>query len=611
MESIGKVININFDKLYEWRLTIGNNCREILNYDNEAKNFLYTELDINYFNNGNKGITANFDKPYWEKDEEKIETQRIEFIQNKIKELKNIFNYSIKYSNSLQVYYVCDTFTIISWADNKIIIPKEFITIELYPNYDDVLPSEIPLLIGQETIGDNSLIKGGNNSKKQLTQKIEDTKKQLEEKNKELKNELEILRQELRKKEEELRLQMEEKMQQLREKKAEFEKELFGLEHQLYTLRCLLGDSIELVHLRKGKECPKEQPVVLYQKLKFLDEDLAKLKTLYCHNYDDEAYVEDIFATDDVVFEMFCPTDKCVSLFRISKDNKYYGKGDGNTLEKLMYTNGTRIGILVRNGENLYLIWTEDSKIYLKENFLYNPNIQINNEYEEKNIDKSEIITDNDYMNKKNLAWVQFFSRQFLFNILQGLIEYKKILSFPEKVSVFTSSPYVIFSTADNQIVDNRFGTLSEFMKSRNGITKIDDYVLPIMSIRGSYTERSAWGNNWVENHERGRGYKNRVQDCEIRDEVQKINLIEIPSKKEYLYKSFTKWVDSKKLEIPEEELNEEQLTKKKEYEKIIFLMQNDSGTLIKDKIKIDNIVYTAQYRNAGKGYVWKSTNTQ
>ena len=39
--------------------------------------------------------------------------------------------------------------------------------------------------------------------------------------------------------------------------------------------------------------------------------------------------------------------------------------------------------------------------------------------------------------------------------------------------------------------------------------------------------------------------------------------------------------------------------------------MQNDSGIVIKDRIKIDNVVYTARYRNAGKGYVWKSTNTQ
>ena len=604
VSSIGKVISIDFESLMAWRLNYGYETFELqkdFDFVEWRNKFVNTDIGSHYFASTNISIVESYRHPYLSNPTEEEKQKRFEeFVSEKISTLENAFAYALKFDNPIQVYYANDKFVIIGWGETRTLIPCEFVSIQLYKSYDDVLPREIPSLLTGEVSGLNNelVLPDGtalnNSSKRELKRGLEEVKTSIQEQEEELKNGLEELRQELRKREEELRLQMQEKVAELKAKKKEFEVQLFGLDHQLYILRCLLGDSIQITHLRKGEEAPAEQPVVLYQKLRFLDEDLAKIKSLYCYDYDDEGYVEEIFAKDDFVFEQFCPNTKCVSLFRISKDNTYYAKADGNCLEKFAYFNGKRIGLLVRNGENLYLVWTEQDRIYLKENFVYSA--KGDKEVEENAIiDKTETITDMDYTNKRNIPWVQFFSRKFLIAILQGLVEYRKAFTFPEKISFAAPSPYVVFSTADNQIADNRFGSLSDFMRARNPLTKVGDMVLPTMSIKGSVTEKG-WSNQYYENHERGRGDKNRVIDCVIEDIVQPINFIEIPSKLRYLYSTATNG-------RTEEEVAE--------YNKVYPQLFDELGNSIKERVKIGNIVYSACWRTARKGYVWKSTGTK
>lgn len=606
--SIGKVVGIDLEGLSNWRLNYGHATFELkkdYGFDEKREQFKGTDLDTYYFTSSNISIVESYSYPFGSlcrASEDEVRKHFESFVEKKLSTLQSALAYATRFNNPIQVYFSDDKFVIIGWGETRTLVPAEFVSIELYKSYDDVLPYEIPSLITGEVgtpingliLPDGTEIK--NSSKRELRNDLEAVKTSIQAQEEELKKGLEELRQELRKREEELRLQMQAKMSELEAKKKEFEIQLFGLDHQIYLLRCLLGDSIQIAHLRKGQAAPSEQPVVLYQKLRFLDEDLAKIKSLYCHDYDDEGYVEEIFATDDFVFEQFCPNTKCVSLFRISKDNTHYAKGDGNCLEKLAYYNGKRIGLLVRNGENLYLVWTEQDRVYLRENFVYSGTGE--REVDENSVvDKTETITDMDYTDKRNIPWVQFFSRKFLMAILQGLVEYKKVFTFPETVSFATPNPYVIFSTADNQITDHRFGSLSDFMRCRNPLTKVGDMVLPTMSIQGSVTERGyGWGNPYHENHERGRGDKNRVRDCVIDDEVQPINFIEIPSRVSYL--------SSK----ADPDTNPEAFS---EYNEIYSLMFDKLGNCVKERLKVGNVVYSVQWRDAGVNYVWKSTQTR
>lgn len=623
VDSIGKVIIIQFDNLREWRLDLGYDTSSLLEtwkWFEKREDWRGTEL-YPIFNSRFDGILGSY-SPYSSESDKFREFEKS--IDTKISKLKNNFKYSANFNNPFQVYFSNEDFSIIGIGDNKLVLPTEFLVLEFYKTYEDVLPYDIPKLIddspaksteNNETLPvylpDGTELK--NLPKSKLKSGLEEVKASIQAQEEELKNELEVIRAEMRKKEEELRLRMEEKMSELEAKKKEFETQIFGIDHQLYLLRCLLGDSIEFIQLRQGKASPLEQPVILYQKLRFLDEDLAKIKSLYCYDYDDEGYVEEIFAKDDFVFEQFCPNTKCVTLFRISKDNTFYAKDDGNALEKCKYYNGTRIGILVRNGENLYLIWTEQSRIYLKENFILKPGASSEVSTETK-VDQDEVITNGNYTSKRELAWVQYFSRKFLLTILQGLVEYKKILQFPEKVN-FLGGPsyYVIFSTADNQIADNRFGTLSDFMKSRNLITQEDDYILPTRSISGSYTERNYWGSgSYYEDHSRGRGDNNRVRGCSIPDEVVKVNLVEVPSHRERLYKNTSYYDLDRKETVTKtfEELTDKEKAEYLEYKKAESLLLDANGNIIRNRIKVENIVYSLLTKSAGRGYVWKDTGS-
>ena len=56
-----------------------------------------------------------------------------------------------------------------------------------------------------------------------------------------------------------------------------------------------------------------------------------------------------------------CPGPKSVSVIRISKNNILCGASDmvSNVLDTYKKFHGKQIGILIRNGENLYVGWTD------------------------------------------------------------------------------------------------------------------------------------------------------------------------------------------------------------------------------------------------------------
>ena len=611
---IGKVLSVDVEGFKNWRRNKTNEdiykCYDW--FTSELRNKYYNTDISNCFSYN--GIIFKWE-PYWSSASDEEKHKQFEaFLSNHTDPIKKALEFSERFGRNIELFYNDENFVVIGWGkDSRYTVPTQFVTFELFKTYDDVpfykLPEAMGLQIESTVSSETGLVNLGaglvasnTQSRTDLLSSISDAQGQIKATEEGLKSELEEIQRQADLKMQELRDLIQVKLDELNAKKKEFEVQLFGLDHQLYLLRCILGDSVEVCKLREGKPADVDKPVILYQKLRFLDEDMAKMKVVYCHNYDDEKFVEEVFATDDIVFNYFCPTDKCVTLIRISKDNKYYAKGDGNSLEKFAYYNGTRIALLVRNGENLHIVWTEDSRIYLKENFMYGTS-------ESKEVDKNtklddDTITQPDYTKRGDLAWAQFFSRKFLMAILQGLVEYQGLLKFPEKVSFAQPNQYVVFSLADNQLQDNRFGTLSEYMIARNKLTKQGDYILPTMSISGCYTERG-WGSSWQENHSRGRGDNNRVRGCNIDDEVCQINLVEVPSKVTTLWSSYN--VD----ETDSEEHKLECKQKLEEFNRIHALITDDCGNIIKGRVTEGNTVYTVKWSNAGAGYVWKDTNTR
>lgn len=533
-----------------------------------------------------------------------------EFVKKNISKLNIALEYAKEFNNPMLVfrYLENEKYCIIGWGKTRQILPKEFVKVSLFQNFDLLTASEIQsklLSSGDESMSSiaNAISVPKDVSKKSLKISIENIQGQISSEKKKIENEIEEMRQALREKEQALREAMQVKVNELEKKKLEFEKQIFQLDYQLYLLKCLLGDSISVLHVRQGKRTPLDRPVVFYQKLRFLDEDFAKMSSLYGKVIEEKSYVERILKNDDEVFNTFCPTEKCVVLIKVSRDEVMYIRDETNYLERYKMSNGNRIAILIRDGENLWIVWTEEGKIWIKENFIFQaqPNLEIT---DSTKLDRDEVITDDNYLSN-SLPWRQAFSRSFLIAILQGLSENNQILKFPEKVDFSIPNKYVIFSTADNQIADKKFGTLRDFMKAMNKCTNIGDMILPLKMIAGSFTEKDCWNNRWVENYDRGRGDKNRVRDCDIDDEIQRINHIDIPYDVDFLYDS-SKHLEKMKLD-PDcnlEALQKEEL-KTKEFFEALERMGN------KNSLREGNILYIKKYQNARVGYVWKDTGTR
>ena len=85
---------------------------------------------------------------------------------------------------------------------------------------------------------------------------------------------------------------------------------------------------------------------------------------------------------------MFAPGPKSISLVKISKDGTIRCQSEirNNMLSEYELLHGNTIAILIRDGENLYIGWTDDDKVQVKdENMFLKPETkEIANEDERK-----------------------------------------------------------------------------------------------------------------------------------------------------------------------------------------------------------------------------------
>lgn len=266
---------------------------------------------------------------------------------------------------------------------------------------------------------------------------------------------------------------------------------------------------MDFVKLCSGNNAGIETPLVFIQKLRYLDEEMGKIASFYDIEWNEIHYFEKLIKSRRDVMETFLPAQKCVCCVRLSKNGLRYNtlhEEYGNILQKYEVTHGGMIGILVRNGDNVYIAWTDDNRISVQENILYVPgsdNLE-NEQDRDININKYEKES------KEKIA-----SRYFIFSIISSLFVEcdgrPPILSLPEGASILQPSKYVIYSTMDNSIEDNRFGQLKDIVKRANDNIKLGDHIITVQSVRpeGKY-ERY--------NNERGIGEKNRTYDVSAKD---------------------------------------------------------------------------------------------
>lgn len=446
--------------------------------------------------------------------------------------LSDYYMYTQKYNQPLYYAYKSENGYYVETVKEFIFIPNKFITACPFKDYSDIPISRI---IGNSDLSKN-LPDVGDETQNSLHDKmnrkmaeIESQMQEIKEKEEEQKKEIEKMKLAIEAKYKNVFDIMQQKKQELELMKEQLENQLFVLDTKIYGIRCFYGETVKFVCIAEGKKASVDTPVVLYQKIRFLDEELAKYISLYNFDGDNTSMFEDILRYREDLRDLFFPAGKSVSLVRISRDGFSYKStsttavdGSGvisiyNMMQQYDVYHGGQIAILVRNGEECYIGWTEEDRISISDgNTFLSPQKSISSNIQDVERNFNGDIKE-EKTNKNEVA-----SRYFIFSIVQGLIENSKLIELPAGSVVTQSCPYIVFSMAENWLSDDTYGSFDDIMEKCNGTIRKNDRILTLCRISPENQIYNRWSND------RGRGYRNRTHDVYAEDNtIYPVNLVE------------------------------------------------------------------------------------
>lgn len=435
----------------------------------------------------------------------------------------------VNYLDAMGLYwdllYKNDKFTIIRYGELAFGVPNELVECHTYQNYDNESLTSLHQKIGIEMTGMNAIVPVGYVSRNDIRNDMASVQSQIEEKMQEINDleaqkraEIEEMKRQISEKYQEQFEMLNQKKQEMKQMMERLEKKLFVLDTELYSIRCFMGEVVRFVQLRTGSHASVEVPVVLYQKIRYLDEEMGKFLAVYGFDTEDKSIFEQAIQYRDDLFNLFAPPYKSISLVQISRNSIQYGSHPAvaNMLAEYKTLHGNQIGILIRDGENLWIGWTEAERIRVSENAFLKPESKVTS------------LTDAGTVSTKE----EIASRYFIFSILQGVLHDNRMLRLPVAISIFKANPYIAFSMADGWLEDNRFGTFDDIVNRTNQSLQVGDMVLTTLRITrddlysGRYGGRSTYEDKWDNN--RGRGERNRTHDAAIPDRsIVPVNLVD------------------------------------------------------------------------------------
>lgn len=192
----------------------------------------------------------------------------------------------------------------------------------------------------------------------EVRSKHAEMQKELERAEAEAKEKYELARKEMERKMQELKEKQELQLAELRQRVDKMKDSIFMLELNIFALRSLFGETFTLTQLRRGKT--SNSPLVLYQKFKFLDEEFALLAVKEFGRFDGNHGTTTEIFKKQCVLDVFAPSEKCITFFRTSKDKKYFAyDSEIDGLKALEYYHENQVGMIIRNGENIWLSFIE------------------------------------------------------------------------------------------------------------------------------------------------------------------------------------------------------------------------------------------------------------
>lgn len=309
-------------------------------------------------------------------------------------------------------------------------------------------------------------------------------------------------------------------MAKLQEKIKRYEHELLIMRSDFTAFEYRNGLTVNFMNIHKGTNAPTQQPIIIHQKLIYLDEDLPRLKDLY----DEHAgSLEVAIKHSPALLEHICPTNKGITFLKMRNSAGHF-ELNNTVMEFVKDTMPNEIGVLIRNGENTWLTWLDSQDISLSED-----------SFTSKSSDE-----------ETSLSLVQ--SRYYLFNLIMGLIERNEILQLDHVPTNMFSDTGIIWSNADSQITDSTYVELAKIIPILNQYSKTDDPIYVLNSFTDSATYAGRYGGGTTE---RGRGDNALTDNTSVKEGLNKIKGIDYFSNFTYRFyvggeKSLWHWDDDK-----------------------------------------------------------------
>lgn len=426
------------------------------------------------------------------------------FSYSQLSDLQNLVRHLSDINERLWLYYYDETACIIGYGGEKYVMDSTFVEPEFLQDYSRLTSSEIKALTGTVNSSSSLPVELENATVESVTNKKAEIEKNIEAVQAEIEAKEDEIRAEMMRKIDEMKAAMEVKVADLNSKLEQFQNEIFVLESQIYTIRCYTGEVVKFHQIREGAFASEEEPLVLYQKIRYLDEELGKHIGIFDFDGEDDNRLLSVLKHRDGMANLLAPGNKSLTVLRTSRTGKFIAASDAvnNCLTEYDQYHGDQLALLLRNGENLYIAWCDADNIKInEENVFYSASSSY------------EMIDDDtkDYEIKTDIKVA--LSRYYLLAVIQGLIDSKNIISFPEPVNMAQmNSKYVIYSFADGWITTNKYGTFKELLELSKNITpRKGDKIVTILGLSPEKTQGySAFIND------RGIGSKNRTHDVSV-----------------------------------------------------------------------------------------------
>lgn len=312
-------------------------------------------------------------------------------------------------------------------------------------------------------------------------------------------------------------------MAELQEKIKRYEHELLIMRSDLTAFEYRNGLTVDFMNIHKGLHAPVNQPIIIHQKLIYLDEDLPRLTDLYDVN---SGSLEVALKNSPALLEHICPTSKGITFLKMRNSAGRF-ELNNTVMEFVRDVMPNEVGVLIRNGENTWLTWLDSKDISLS----------------------VDSFTSKSSDEETSLSLVQ--SRYYLFNLIMGLIERNEILQLDHVPTNMFADPGIIWSNADSQIADSTYVELGNIIPILNRYSKVDDpiYVLNSFTDKATYTDRYGGGTT-----ERGRGDNALTDNTSVKEGLNKIKGIDYFSNFTYRFyvggEKERYWVDDDKAKI-------------------------------------------------------------